>query len=177
MALTKAKKEEILAGLVAKLEESPDILLSSPQGLSTPQMDALRRRLAKVPASHRVVKNTLLKLALEKSGASVPEPLLQGATAVSFCPGDIATAARVLLGYSVEVPNFILKGGVLGGKAFGTDQLRTLTQLPSREVLLGQVLGGMQAPLVRLASVLQGPMQGLARVLKARTEQLEKTAS
>ncbi len=177
MALSRAKKEQIVEQLTRMLGESNGILLSSPQGLSVLELTDLRRRLAQASAHHQVVKNTLLKLALEKAGGSLSAQMLEGPSAVSFCQDDLVGPARVLLEFSREIREFSIKGGILGGGEISPNEVIALANLPPRDVLLGQVLAGMQAPLTSLMSVLQGTTRALLYVLKARSEQLEQATT
>jgi large subunit ribosomal protein L10 len=177
VALTRAQKEERVERLVTSLEGCNGILLSSPQGLSVLELTDLRRRLTQASARHQVVKNTLLKLALERVGLSLSTQTLEGPTAVSFCQEDLVAPARVLAEYSREISDFSIKGGLLGDREIGRADVVTLANLPSRDVLLGQALGGMQAPLTSLMFVLQGNIQALLYALKARGEQLEEATT
>ena len=177
MALSRAKKEQIVEQLARRLGECNGILLSSPQGLSVLELTDLRRRLAQASARHQVVKNTLLKLALEKVELSLSTQMLEGPTAVSFCQDDLVAPARVLAEFSREISEFSLKGGLLMDREITPNEVIALANLPPRDVLLGQVLAGMQAPLTSLMRVLQGTTRGLLYVLKARSEQLESATT
>jgi large subunit ribosomal protein L10 len=95
----------------------------------------------------------------------------------AFAFGDPVKVAKLLMGFAKDTKVLHVRGAVLGGRYVDAAGVSTLSELPSREVLLSQVLGALQSPLAGLMNVLSGPMRGLAQVLKARSEQLEKVAA
>ena len=173
MAITKKKKQELVAQYTDLLSRSQATILTDYRGLTATEISGLRNKLREVDSQYHVIKNTLFRLALQNVGHSVPEELLVGPVAVSFCLGEIPPSAKTLVDFAKDSKVLIIKGGLLSGKAVGVEDIQALSSLPSREVLLAQVLAGMQSPISGLVTVLSGPIRGLLNVLKARSEQLE----
>ncbi len=173
MAITKKKKQELVAQYTDLLSRSQATILTDYRGLTATEISGLRNKLREVDSQYHVIKNTLFRLALQNVGHSVPEELLVGPVAVSFCLGEIPPSAKTLVDFAKDSKVLIIKGGLLSGKAIGIEDIQALSSLPSREVLLAQVLAGMQSPISGLVTVLSGPIRGLLNVLKARSEQLE----
>jgi len=177
MAISKEKKERLVSDYQEKFSRSKAILGADYRGLTVVQMGGLRNELRSQGCEFLVAKNTLIKLALERAGLPVPESLLEGPTAIGVCYQDIVVPAKTLANYAKEMEQFSLKGGVLGRSRIGPEDVVTLSNLPSREVLVAQLLGGMQAPMGSLVGTLNRVIQGLANVLNARAGQLKPEAA
>ena len=173
MAITKEKKENLIAQYTDLLARSQALIFTDYRGLTTADISSLRNQLREVNSRYHVAKNRLLRLALQNAGQPVPEELLTGPAAVSFCLGEAPNAAKVLLDFAQESKVLTIKGGLIRGKIISAEGVEALANLPGREVLLAQVLAGLQSPISGLVTVLSGPMRGLLTVLKARSEQLE----
>lgn len=173
MAISRRKKEELVAEYTEKLSQSTAIILTDYRGLRTVEMNRLRNELREVGADYHVTKNTLVKLALEESGLPPLGDLLEGPTAIGFCYQEVPTAAKALMDFASEFETFFIKGGLLDGKFIDARRIEALATLPPREVLLAQALAGMKAPISGLIGVLNGTLRGLLNVLKARAKQLE----
>lgn len=181
---TEEKKLKI-AAMTAKLERSQATVLTGYQseglreGLNMSEITGLRRQLQEVGADYHVVKNTLFKLALEQADQPIPEDasLLTGPTAVAFCYAEVVEPFKRLVDFARATPLFAIKGGFLQGRILAPEDVVSVSNLPPREVLIAQVVGGIQAPISGLVNVLAGNMRGLVNVLEARRKQLEeKTA-
>ena len=172
MAISSGKRRELVADYREKLERSEGMILTNYEGLNVAQMNELRNRLRAVGTGYHVVKNTLFRLALQEAKLPELDSLLAGPTAVGFCYHDAQPGARVLVGFTREASSLGLKGGLLGGRVLTMEEITRLANLPSREVLLTQVLSGFQSPIRGLVNVVSGPMRGLVTVLKARADQL-----
>ncbi|HYF36071.1 MAG TPA: 50S ribosomal protein L10, partial [Prosthecobacter sp.] len=132
----------------------------------------LRKRLSACGAEIHVFKNTLVKKAAER--ASYPDDIgaaLTGQSAVVTGAKDVCAAAKVLKNFTAEFEKPKMKAGVLDGKFLDAAAIKALADLPSREVLLAQLLGVLQAPASTLVRLLNEPAASLARVLKAKGEQ------
>jgi len=173
LAISKEKKEEIVADLIAKFSRSKAAILTDYRGLTVVEISQLRNQMREVKSGYHVVKNRLTKLAIEEAGLPVPESLLTGPTAIGFCYEDAVAPAKVLMEFAKESKVLSIKGGLLGGKVITADDVLALAALPSRETLLAQVIAGMQAPLAGLVNVLKGPTRALIYILQARAKQLE----
>jgi large subunit ribosomal protein L10 len=121
---------------------------------------------------YHVVKNSLMKLAMEQAGFAWEPSLFDGPTAVGFCYEDIPGSAKILVDFAKESKTFSVRGGILGKRLVEPSQISDLAELPSGEVLIAQVVARIKGPLVGLVNVLNAPLQNLAYVLQARSEQL-----
>lgn len=177
MAISKETKEARVAQYQQLVGDSQTFVLTEYKNLTMKQMNDLRGRLRGVGASYHVTKNTLLQLALQEMGRPTLDTLLKGPTAVGYLGDDFAAGIKVLLQFAEESKAIEVKGGLMGDRALSADDVVTLSRLPGREELIAQVLSRLQGPMYGLVSVLNGPIRGLMYVLKARQEQLAKTAA
>ncbi|MEE9583426.1 MAG: 50S ribosomal protein L10 [Dehalococcoidales bacterium] len=149
-------------------------VLTNYQGLSASEMVVLRRRLRQLGIEYRVVKNTLARFAAEKAGKDFLAGSFEGPVAVALGYGDITEPARALLDY-IRSSNSTLaiRGGFLGDRLLTSQDVNTLATVASREVLLAQLLAGMQGPIVALLNCLANPLRDVIGILQARIKQLE----
>lgn len=176
MAISRQKKEAIVAAYGEKLQRSQALIVSEYRGLTVKQMEALRRDLWGCDSELIVSKNTLFARALADAGMSVPESLLSGPTAVTFCFSEPAAPAKALAKWAKDSKILVLRGGMVGGSVFDGAGVEALAQLPGRDQLRAQVVGALQAPISGLVNVLAGPVRGFLTVLNARIGQLEEAA-
>ena len=176
MAITREKKETLVAGYVEKLRRAEALIVTEYRGLTVKQLEALRRELREADSEIVVSKNTLMARALIEAGLPVPESLLTGPTAVAFCFSDLATPTKTLARHVKDTKILTIRGGMLGHSILDETGAQALADLPSRDQLRAQVVGVLQAPLTGLVNVLAGSMRGILNVLNARVAQLEKTA-
>lgn len=167
--------QQIVSDIREKLEGSTAVVLTDYRGLNVAQATALRAKLRQANVEYRVLKNTLTLLAAREAGIEGLDEALKGPTAVAFSP-DPVSAAKILSEFAKTNKHLEIKGGVLEGKLISREEIKALAELPSREVLLSKVLGGMQAPLANFASVLNAPLRQLAQVVNAVREQKETNA-
>jgi prephenate dehydratase len=162
-------KTTIVSNLNQRLNASPFMFITDYTGLKVDQFGELRNRLHGVGAKCTVVKNTLLKRAAQEAG--LPDlGELKGQTAIITGEKDVAAAAKVLKNFTAEFQKPTVKAGVVDRLVVGKDQIAAIADLPSREVLLSQLLGVLQAPASKLVRLLNEPASQLARVLKAKAE-------
>jgi len=166
-----------VAEVKQKFDESHTVLLTEYRGLDVPAIAELRRDLREAGGEYKIYKNTLVRLAAREAGADI-EALLTGPTAIAFVttkadgsPGDAAAAAKALREFSKKNAALVLKGGLLNGKVLDESQIKALADLPSREVLLARLAGGIAAPLQQFAGLLQALPRNLAYGLKALIDQ------
>jgi large subunit ribosomal protein L10 len=160
---TEAKREAV-AELREVLSGSRTLIVSEYRGLTVKEIAEIRRALNKQDVTYRVVKNRLLRIAAQDSIGEALSPMLTGPTAIAFGNDDSATAKAVLdatRAYKVVT----VTGGVLGTRSIDAEGVRTLASLPSREVLLGKLAGGMQAPVATLAGLLVANIRNLGSAL------------
>lgn len=149
-------------------------ILTDYRGLTASDMAVLRRKLRESGIEYKVVKNTLVRFAAERAGRSDLAGCFEGPVAIAVGYGDITEPARVLADYiRTSKTDMSIKGGFLPDRLLASEDVLTLSRLPSREVLLGKVMGGMQAPIVSLIGCLASPVRGMVGVLQARIQQLE----
>jgi large subunit ribosomal protein L10 len=170
----KEQKETIVAELADRLKAADTVLVADYRGLTMPQIDALRTRLLESGARFTVVKNTLTRRAAEAAGAEALLTLLEGPTAIAFleADADMLAAAKALADMARESRVLAIRGGVLQGKVVSAEEVETLAALPPIEILRGQVLGAIVAPVNALLGLVTAPLQNLYGLLDARIEQL-----
>ena len=168
------QKEQVVEELTARLQAADTLLVADYRGLTMPQIDELRSRLLESGARFTVVKNTLTRRAAEAAGTEALLTLLDGPSAIAFleADGDMVAAAKALADSARETNVLEIRGGILQGRALTADQVETLAKLPPEDVLRGQVLGAIVAPLTALAGLLGAPLQNLVGLIDARIEQL-----
>jgi large subunit ribosomal protein L10 len=167
-----AEKTILIEHLLEKVNASPFLFVVDYTGLTVDKFEALRKLLRGAGAEMHVFKNTLVKKAAERAG--YPSELgaaLTGQSAVVTGEKDVCAAAKVMKTFANEFKKPQLKAGVLDGKYLDASGINALADLPSREVLLGQLLGVLQAPASTLVRLLNEPAASLARVLQAKSEQ------
>jgi len=172
--MKKEQKEQVVDELTARLKAAETLLVADYRGLTMPQIDDLRTRLLDSGARFTVVKNTLTRRAAEAAGADALLTLLDGPSAIAFleADGDMVAAAKALADSARETNVLEIRGGVLQGRAMTATEVETLAKLPPEDVLRGQVLGAIVAPLTALAGLLNAPLQNLVGLIDARIEQL-----
>jgi large subunit ribosomal protein L10 len=173
---TKQQKTDTLETLKGQFGKAQVALVTDYRGLTVKEITDLRRRLQKVGAAFTVAKNTLIKLATKDNADwSAIESLLAGPTALAIGYDDAVAPAKVLRDFAKEKRKVTIqvRGGVLQGKALDEKGVKALADLPSREQLLAQLMGSMNAPATNLVSVTAGVARKLVYVLEARRKQLE----
>ena len=149
-------------------------IMTDYRGLKTSDIVALRRKLREAGVEFHVVKNTLARIAAENAGKDQIGSIFEGPMAIAFVKDDISKSAKVLTEHIVATKLAItIKGGFLGNKLLTPKEVATIATLPSRELLLGKVMGGIQGPLYALMNQLNAPLRGLMTVLQGRIKQLE----
>lgn len=176
MAITREKKETLVSEYVERLRRSQAFIVTEYRGLTTKQVENLRRELRGCESDFAITKNTLFARALTEVGLPVPESLLTGPTAVAFCFNEVSAPAKVLTKFAKDSKILVLRGGMMGTTVFDNEGVQTLITLPGKDQLRAQVVGMLQAPLSGLVNVLAGPIRGLLNVLNARIGQLEQAA-
>jgi large subunit ribosomal protein L10 len=174
----KEDKERVVAELTEKLRTAETLFVADYRGLTMPQIDALRGRLLENGAKLTVVKNTLTRRAAEAAGADALLALLEGPSAIAFieADGDMVAVAKALADSARETKVLEIRGGVMQGREISASSVEALAKLPPLDVLRGQVLGAIVAPLSAIAALLNAPLQNLYGLIDARIEQLESQA-
>jgi large subunit ribosomal protein L10 len=172
--MKREQKEQVVDELTQRLKAAETLLVADYRGLTMPQIDELRTRLIESGARFTVVKNTLTRRAAEAAGADALLTLLDGPSAIAFleADGDMVAAAKALADSARETNVLEIRGGIMQGRALTAAEVETLAKLPPEDVLHGQVLGAIVAPLTSLAGLLNAPLQNLVGLIDARIEQL-----
>ena len=169
-------KRQAVAELAELLRSSSAMAVADYRGLKVSDMQSVRRTLRDNGVQLHIAKNRLLKIAADEADRTELKPLLDGPTALATIDGDEAAMAKALADafrpYSRVVT---VRGGMLGNRAIDASQLTRLATLPSREVLLGRVAGGMAAPLTGMAGVLAANLRNLVGVLNAVADKKRST--
>jgi large subunit ribosomal protein L10 len=137
------------------------------KGLTVAEITSLRRKLREVNAEFRVVKNTLIQIAAKDTEFSQLDEYFKGPTAVAFTFGDPVALAKTLKTFVATSPKVTLKAGYLDGKALNAKEVEALADVPSRDVLLGRLVGSLASPITGLVRVLSGPQRKLVYALEA----------
>src|SRR5438309_7235917 len=173
--MNREQKAAAIDEIAAQIEGAQAILAVDYRGISVPQVAELRAGLRQADATFRVVKNSLTERAADESGAETLKPLLTGPTALAFVHGDVAMAAKAIADYGRAIQLLPFKGGMLDGEALDVEQIRSLSRLPARQVLYGQLVGIVASPVSGLVRGLNGLLSGLvvalAQVRDKRAEQ------
>jgi large subunit ribosomal protein L10 len=171
--LNRDQKAAVIEEVAGALRESHAVFAVDYRGISVPQAAELRTKLRETDATFRVVKNTLSERAAEEAGADGLKALLQGPTAMTFVRGDAAAAAKALRDFRRSTQNTLLefKGGWMNGAALSPEDVDAIAQLPSREVLIGRLVGMIASPLSGLVTALNNLPAGLARQLQQIVDQ------
>jgi large subunit ribosomal protein L10 len=163
--LTKQKKEEVVSELTDKISRTKSVVFVEFTGMSTAQISALRRELKENDAELKVAKKTLVDLALRKNSLEADLDQFKTQVAVALGYNDEVGAVKILAKLSRTNKALKMLAGFVGGEYYGTAPLSALAKLPSREQLLGQLVGTIAAPISGFANVLQGNIRGLVTVL------------
>jgi large subunit ribosomal protein L10 len=165
------EKASIVSDLSERLNRSPFLLVTDYQRMKVDQFGELRNRLTPAGAEVHVVKNTFLKRAMAESGMPDVSAQLIGQTAVVTGEKDVAPVAKILKTFAAEFKIATLKIGVVDKAILSTADVEALAELPSRDILLSQLLGLLLMPATRLVRVLNEPASAFARLLKAKADQ------
>ncbi len=160
--------------LAEKLERAEAVVLVDYRGINVAQMTQLRSKLREMDVEFSVVKNSLMRFAARKAGIEEIEEFLVEPTAVAFGYDDPVSPAKGLVEFSTEHKVMSIKTGLLNKHMISEAKVRDLAALPSRDVLLGKVLGGMMAPMVGFASVLSAPLRGFMAGVEALRQKREE---
>jgi large subunit ribosomal protein L10 len=156
-----------------RLEGATATLLTEYRGLTVGDLASLRAELRKADAEYKVVKNTLTRIAARDAGLEVPDRLLTGPTAMAFCDGDPVAVAKVLRQFARDHPELVIKGGIFEGRLLDAGEAVKLADLASREELLAQLAGLMEAVVAQPARLAQASLSKAARLVAALQQQRE----
>ena len=172
--MQKEDKARVVTELTEKLRSADTLIVADYRGLTMPQIDALRGRLLEHGAKFTVVKNTLTRRAAKDAGAEALLALLEGPSAIAFieADGDMVAVAKALADSARDTKVLAIRGGILAGRQISGDDVEELAKLPPLDVLRGQVLAAVIAPLTSLLGLVNAPLQNLVGLIDARIDQL-----
>ena len=169
-------KKQIIKELSDKFKVAKGMVFADYRGLTVEQDMQMRTALRKADIEYRVVKNSMTLFAARENGLEALEEYLKGPTSVAISYDDVVAPAKIMSEHAKKFKILELKAGVVEGKIVGLDAVKNLAGLPSKEVLIAQMLGGLNSPITGLANVLNGNIRGLAVALNAIMEQKQQSA-
>lgn len=170
------EKKKQVADLAEKLKAAHTGILVDYKGITVEEDTKLRKELRESGSHYKVVKNTLLGLALKEAGIDGLDSVLEGTTAVAVNTEEYVAPAKILGKFADKNEKFTIKAGFIDGKVVSIDQVKTLASLPSKEVLVAQALRGLNGPISGLVTVLNGTLKGLVVALNAIAEKQQQSA-
>ena len=178
MALSKDSKKKMVEDLIKELKNSKGIILTDYKGMNVSQINSLRDELKEKKVVFKIVKNSLMERASEELDIKDLTKDLVGCTAIAFSSEDGVAPARLLKEYSkknkVEMKT---KSGLVEGRFLSPEKVMEIASLPSKDILMAQMVAGVKSPLYSLVFVLQGPLRGLIYTLEAVKKQKEAKVS
>jgi large subunit ribosomal protein L10 len=169
--LKREDKRRVVADLNQRMRQAKVAILTRFVGLNVGKMTQLRRELRKASVEYRIVKNTLLRLAIQGTEKELLGSKIEGPIAVAWSNADPVAPARVLAKFAKDYAQLQILVAYSDGRLWGPAEIQQWVNLPSLEELRGKILGLIQAPASRLVRLIGTPSTGLARVLKAKSEQ------
>jgi len=172
--LNRKEKAEVISDLSERVKGFQAVVLTNYRGLNVEQLSHLRQKLREEKISYHVIKNTLMRLASKGTDLEKLDNYFEGPTAMAVSYGDPVPLAKVLSEFIKTQPLLEIKIGLIQGKVASPEEVKALATMPPREVLFGQVLGGIQGTATRLGGVIHQAIQQVLGTLQARVDQLEK---
>ena len=160
-------KQQKIDGLTAELDKSDAVFFTEYRGLTVTQLQELRSSLRDVNAGYYVIKNSLIKLSVNEKDIQCPDEVLSGPTALVISKQDCPEVASKVYKFLKTNESLVVKGGYLDGAFITKDDVKSLSKLPSREVLLGQLVGGLKSTISRFVVGVGSPLRGLVYSLEA----------
>lgn len=170
--MNRKEKEQVVSDLGNKVEGFQAVVLTNYRGLNVEQMNHLRQRLREEKISYHVVKNTLMKLASKGTDLEKLNDYFDGPTALAISYGDPILLAKILSEFLKTQTSFEIKVGLIQGRVVRPEELKALATMPSREVLLSQIMGGIQMSGNQLGGVILSVLHQVLGVIQARVDQL-----
>lgn len=167
MAISKARKDELVAQYTELINESRAIFMTEYKGMNVKKMENLRDEIAKADGRFHITKNTLLKIALEQTDHPVPEEILKGQIATGFALSEVPSMAKTLVDFAKSDENMVVRGAILSGRILSVDEVEALAKLPSLEQLRAQLIGLINAPATNIASVITNGVRQVINVIDA----------
>jgi large subunit ribosomal protein L10 len=174
--LNRKEKAQVISDLSEKVKGFQAAILTNYRGLNVEQINHLRQRLREEKISYHVVKNTLMRLASKGTDLEKLDNYFEGPTAIAISYGDPVLLAKILSEFIKTQPTLEIKVGLIQGKVASPEEVKALATMPSREVLLGQILGGIQGGANQLGAVIYTAIQQVLGIIQARVDQLANSS-
>src|SRR3954465_1601816 len=162
-------KSRAVDALAEQLAGSTALIVTEYRGLKVTELQDLRKRLRPKGVEYHIVKNSLVSRAASKTKRDALKTLLSGPTAIAFSNGDEVELARGLMDEAKALKSLRILGGLIGSSTMSADDITSLSKLPGRAYLQGQIVGSLQAPLGQMTGLLEAPFRNLVHVLTARS--------
>ena len=172
--MNRKEKAEVISDLSERVKGFQAVVLTNYRGLNVEQLSHLRQKLREEKISYHVIKNTLMRLASKGTDLEKLDNYFEGPTAMAVSHGDPVPLAKILSEFIKTQPLLEIKIGLIQGKVASPEEVKALATMPPREVLFGQVLGGIQGTATRLGGIIHQAIQQVLGTLQARVDQLEK---
>ncbi len=169
--VARPEKEAVVNEVVEKLQSAKSVVVTDYKGLDVASITELRKQLREAGVEYKVVKNTLARIAAKKAEWDDLNQMFVGPTAIAFGIEDAVSPAKILVDFAKDNEQLEIKGGALNGEIISLDKVKSLADIPPREVLLAKALAGMKSPISGLVNVLQGNLRGFVQVLNQIKEQ------
>jgi large subunit ribosomal protein L10 len=176
MSKTKEEKKQVVDEYKTKIQSSKALYFIEPAGITPNEATELKKAFIELDSTFNVVSNTLLKIALQEENIEATEELLTGKNAIIFSSDNVSETAKVIKKFIDDSEKATVKGGLLDGKVLSKEDVLSLASLPSREVLIAQVVGTMNAPISGFVNVLAGNVRSIMNVINAIKDQKENVA-
>ena len=164
------QKKQQVAALTEAFQKANVGVLVNYSGITVEKDTKLRKQLREAGCEYKVVKNTMLSRAFKDAGIDGLDECLNGTTAIAYSEAGYTEAPKILSDYAKDNDNFQVKAGFIDGAAVDSASIEALANLPPKEVLVAQVLGGLNGPIQGFANVLNGTIRGLVIALNAIAE-------
>jgi len=170
LAINKQRKQKLVSQYIEMLQQARGFIVTEYRGMTVNQLDDLRAKLRENNAKFTITKNTLLKVALQELGMTVPEDLLKGPVALAVAFGDLPKTVKLVLEYADDNEIMVVKGGVIGDSVVAESELEAISKLPSLEELRAQMAGMITMPMTQFVGLLDEPGRQVVAVIKAATD-------
>jgi large subunit ribosomal protein L10 len=172
--LNRTEKTQNISGLQKKLDGSKAVVLTNFRGMKVGQLTNLRQRLREEKVAYQVVKNTLVKRAAKGTDLEKLSDYFEGPTGIAISYGEPIALAKALAEFQKTLPSFEVKAGLIEGRVASPPEIKALATMPPREVIMAQLLGGIQGPATQLAGAIQSAIQQVLGTVQARIDQLSQ---
>ena len=170
--MNRKEKAQLISDLGERMKGFQAVVLTNYRGLNVEQLSHLRQRLRQEKISYHVIKNTLMRLASKGTDLEKLDDYFEGPTAMAISFGDPVLLVKILSEFIKTQPSLEIKIGLIQGRVTSPEEVKALATMPSREVLFGQVLGGIQGTATQVAAVIHNGIQQVVGIIQARADQL-----